>query len=111
MLLCTICSTWADIWYQQKTIGIFGCVLLRPGKRQWRYRSDLMEFLIDLRVNTVGPEGRALKRIVAALHFLPRATAIAYKDVGEGREPGAEALPTKRVLHLHASDHAEAICN
>jgi len=45
------------------------------------------------------------------LHFLPRATAIAYKDVGEGREPGAEALPTKRVLHLHASDHAEAICN
>ncbi|MDP6097506.1 MAG: hypothetical protein QGG67_16195, partial [Gammaproteobacteria bacterium] len=29
----------------------------------------------------VGPEGRALKRTVAALHFLPRATAIA----GEAR--------------------------
>ncbi|HJO10925.1 MAG TPA: hypothetical protein QGI39_02660, partial [Gammaproteobacteria bacterium] len=59
----------------------------------------------------VDPEGRALKRTVAALHFLPRATAIAYMDVGEEREQGAEALPAKRVLHLYASDHAEAICN
>jgi hypothetical protein len=58
-----------------------------------------------------GPEGRALRRTVAALHFLPRATAIAYMDVGEGREPGAEALPAKRVLHLHASGHAETICH
>ncbi len=58
-----------------------------------------------------GPEGRALKHTVAALHFLPRATAIAYREVGEGRELGAEALPAKRVLHLYASDHAETICH
>ena len=43
--------------------------------------------------------------------LLARATAIAYMDVGEEREQGAEALPAKRVLHLYASDHAEAICN
>jgi len=45
------------------------------------------------------------------LHFLPRATAIAYMDVGEEREQGAEALPAKRVLHLYASEHAETICH
>ncbi len=59
----------------------------------------------------VGPEGRALKRTVAALHFLPRTNAIAYTDVGEGREPGAEALPAKYVLHLYASNHAETVCH
>ena len=42
-----------------------------------------------------GPEGRALKRTVAALHFLPR----------------AEPLPAKCVLHLYASDHAETVCH
>ena len=26
-------------------------MLLRLGKRQWRFENDLMEFLIDLRVN------------------------------------------------------------
>ena len=55
------------------------------------------------------PEGRALKHSFAALHFLPRATAVAYMDVGEGREQGAEALPAKCALQLNASGLAETL--
>ena len=41
---------------------------------------------------------RILKRSFAALRFFDKVTkAIAYMDVGEGRELGAEALPAKRV--------------
>ena len=55
------------------------------------------------------PVGRALKRSFAALHFLARTEAIAYMDVGEGREPGAEALPAKCALQLNASGFAETL--
>ncbi|HAT26607.1 MAG TPA: hypothetical protein DCS89_06310 [Gammaproteobacteria bacterium] len=55
------------------------------------------------------PGGRALKHSFAALHLLPRATAIAYMDVGEEREQGAEALPTKCALQLNASGLAETL--
>lgn len=55
------------------------------------------------------PVGRALKCSFAALHFLTRTKAIAYMDVGEGRELGAEALPAKRALQLNASGPAEAL--
>ncbi|MFP6827350.1 MAG: hypothetical protein VB977_14745 [Pseudohongiellaceae bacterium] len=41
--------------------------------------------------------------------MLPRATAIAYMDVGEEREQGAEALPTKCALQLNASGLAETL--
>ena len=40
--------TWADIWYQQKIIGISGCVPLRLGKRQWRCREGLTRIFVDL---------------------------------------------------------------
>ena len=42
---------------------------------------------------------------------LSKGWAIAYMDVGEGRELGAEALAAKCVLHLYASDFAEAVCH
>ena len=42
---------------------------------------------------------------------LSKGWAIAYMDVGEGRELGAEALPANCVLHLYASDHAETVCH
>ena len=34
--------------------------------------------------------------------------AIAYMDVGEGREPGAEALPAHAALQQHAPDSCRA---
>ncbi len=81
-------------------------------RRPWRSKpAACRELATQSAKQPVGPEGRALKRTVAALHFLQRATAIAYTDVGEGREPGAEALPGKCALHLYASDHAETVCH
>ena len=38
-----------------------------------------------------------------------RTRAIAHMDVGEGREPGADALPAKRALQLNASRTAETL--
>ncbi len=39
-----------------------------------------------------GPYGRSLKRTSVLLQPLQKTKAIAYMDVGEGREQGAEAL-------------------
>ncbi len=82
----------------------------RPPWRS-RHASACRKLATQSAEQPVGPEGRALKRTVAALHSLPRARAVAYTDVGEGRELGAEALPAKCVLHLYASDHAETVCH
>ena len=58
--------------------------------------------------SAVSPFGQSLARTVAALTHLPRTTAIAYMDVGEEREQGAEALPAHAALQQPAPDSCRA---
>ena len=58
--------------------------------------------------SAVSPFGQGLARTAAALTYLPRTMAIAYMDVGEGREPGAEALTAYAALQQHAPDSCRA---